>query len=75
MLTRIIRAGTEDGSFEPGDPDEAALALASLIDGLAVQVTLGDATLTPGVHAGDLHRHRRAAAGADLERPVAEVRG
>ena len=47
VLTQIIRAGAEDGSFEPADPDEAALALASLIDGLAVQVTLGDATLTP----------------------------
>ena len=46
MLTRIIRAGAEDGSFEPDDPDETALTLASLIDGLAVQVTLGDATLT-----------------------------
>ena len=63
VLTRIIRAGTEDGSFEPDDPDETALALASLIDGLAVQVTLGDATLTPGVHAEDLRRHRRALLG------------
>ena len=45
ILARVIRNGTEQGVFSPENPDEAALTLASLIDGLAVQVTLRDATL------------------------------
>lgn len=48
LLVRILRAGSESGVFAPVNADEAALTLAGLIDGLAVQVTLGDATLTRG---------------------------
>lgn len=41
-IAAVIRAGQEASEFGGGDPDETALVLASLLDGLAVQVTLGD---------------------------------
>jgi AcrR family transcriptional regulator len=46
-IARIVREGQEAGEFGPADPDELALLLASLLDGLAVQIALGDAEGTP----------------------------
>lgn len=46
ILARIVEDGVERGVFDPVDAEEAALALAALIDGLAVQVTLRDPALT-----------------------------
>lgn len=48
LISRIIRDGIAAGTFAPTNADEAALGLAALIDGLAVQVTLGDATINRG---------------------------
>lgn len=49
MLARVIRAGQASGSFASTAPaDQLAVALASLIDGLALQATLGDPTTTRG---------------------------
>jgi AcrR family transcriptional regulator len=45
-VAEIIREGVESGHFRASDPDRAALELASLIDGLAVQVALGDRLVT-----------------------------
>jgi AcrR family transcriptional regulator len=45
-LSGIIRLGVERGEFAADDVDRAAHTLASLIDGLAVQVTLADATIS-----------------------------
>jgi AcrR family transcriptional regulator len=42
QIAAVIREGQVAGDFGEGDPDDVALVLASLIDGLAVQVTLGD---------------------------------
>ena len=42
QIAEVIRDGQDAGEFGEADPDEVALLLASLIDGLAVQVTLGD---------------------------------
>jgi hypothetical protein len=42
----VIREGQRTGEFGPADPDDVALLLASLIDGLAVQVTLRDPAVT-----------------------------
>jgi AcrR family transcriptional regulator len=42
QIAAIIREGVESGHFRAADPDRATLELASLIDGLAVQVALGD---------------------------------
>ena len=42
QIAAVIREGQAAGEFGEADPDDVALVLASLIDGLAVQVTLGD---------------------------------
>jgi AcrR family transcriptional regulator len=42
QLAEVIRDGQRAGEFGKADPDDVALVLASLIDGLAVQVTLAD---------------------------------
>jgi AcrR family transcriptional regulator len=41
-IAGVIREGQEAGEFGEADPDAVAVVLAALIDGLAVQVTLGD---------------------------------
>ena len=48
LISRIVRDGIRLGVFSPANGDEAALTLAALIDGLAVQVTLADATISRG---------------------------
>jgi AcrR family transcriptional regulator len=48
QLADIIRSGVSSGEFTSHtDPDELALRIASLIDGLAIQVVLNDSTVTP----------------------------
>jgi AcrR family transcriptional regulator len=47
QVAAIIREGVESGHFRAPEPDRAALELAALIDGLAVQVTLGDRLVSP----------------------------
>jgi len=42
QIAAVIRDGQEAGEFGEAHSDDVALVLASLIDGLAVQVTLGD---------------------------------
>lgn len=41
-IEAVVRAGQEEGDFGAIDPAAAALAIAALIDGLTVQVALGD---------------------------------
>jgi AcrR family transcriptional regulator len=38
----VVRAGQESGEFDRVDPDEFALRMASMIDGLAIQAVMGD---------------------------------
>jgi AcrR family transcriptional regulator len=47
QIAEVIRDGQRAGEFGDADADEVALVLASLIDGLAVQVTLGDPAVSP----------------------------
>jgi len=42
QIAEVIRDGQEAGEFGRADPEAVAVVLAALIDGLAVQVTLGD---------------------------------
>ena len=43
-----MREGQKDGEFSAGvDPDDFALTLSGLLDGLGVQVTLGQPDVTP----------------------------
>jgi AcrR family transcriptional regulator len=44
-IAKVVREGQEAGEFGDADADAVAATLASLLDGLAVQVTLGD----PGI--------------------------
>jgi hypothetical protein len=49
QIAEIVRAGTHTGEFSSTeDPDELALRLACLIDGLAIQVVMNDSKVTPG---------------------------
>ena len=46
QIADVVREGQEAGEFGDADPDAVAVVLASLIDGLAVQVTLGDRSVS-----------------------------
>jgi AcrR family transcriptional regulator len=46
-IADVVRYGQERGEFGPADPDELAVLLAALLDGLAVQIALGDIEVTP----------------------------
>ncbi len=47
LIADIVREGQESGEFDRDvDPDEFALALSGLMDGLGVQVTLGQPDVT-----------------------------
>jgi AcrR family transcriptional regulator len=46
-IADVVRSGQERGEFGPADPDEVAVLLASLLDGLAVQIALKDMEVTP----------------------------
>jgi AcrR family transcriptional regulator len=49
LLASVIRAGQATGEFARAhNPDQVALTLATLIDGLALQVTLRDPLITSG---------------------------
>ena len=45
-IAEIVRYGQERGEFGPAEPEVFAVLLASLLDGLAVQIALGDAEVT-----------------------------
>jgi AcrR family transcriptional regulator len=48
LIADIVRDGQRAGQFSPDvDPDDFALALSGLMDGLGVQVTLGQPDVTP----------------------------
>ena len=46
-LTEVIAEGVASGDFRPPDPRNAALRMASLMDGLAIQLALDDPDMTP----------------------------
>ncbi|HEX9854420.1 MAG TPA: TetR/AcrR family transcriptional regulator [Acidimicrobiia bacterium] len=48
-IADVVRQGQETGEFGPADPDRVALHLSALIDGLAIQVMLGDGEVTRAV--------------------------
>jgi AcrR family transcriptional regulator len=47
VIARTVREGQAEGAFGTADPEEFALRLTALIDGLAIQVILDDPTVTP----------------------------
>jgi AcrR family transcriptional regulator len=47
LIGSIVREGQESGEFDSGaDPDDVALGLSALMDGLGVQLTLGQPDVT-----------------------------
>jgi AcrR family transcriptional regulator len=46
-IAEVVRYGQSRGEFGPADPDEVAVLLAALLDGLAVQIALSDIEVTP----------------------------
>jgi AcrR family transcriptional regulator len=46
-IAEVVRYGQHRGEFGPADPDEIAVLLAALLDGLAVQIALSDIEVTP----------------------------
>ena len=46
-IADVVRYGQDRGDFGPADPEEFAVLLASLLDGLAVQIALKDMEVTP----------------------------
>jgi AcrR family transcriptional regulator len=48
LIAEIVRKGQIEGEFDPAaDPDDFAVVLSGLLDGLGVQVTLGQPDVTP----------------------------
>jgi AcrR family transcriptional regulator len=45
-LREVISEGQATGDFDPMDPEASAIRLASLMDGLAIQLALGDRGMT-----------------------------
>ena len=46
-IAAVVRYGQERGEFGPAEPEAFAVMLASLLDGLAVQIALKDEDVTP----------------------------
>src|SRR5688572_2121833 len=46
-IADVVRYGHERGEFGDADPEEFAVLLAALLDGLAVQIALNDMEVTP----------------------------
>ena len=47
-IAEVVRYGQERGEFGAADPEEFAVLLACLLDGLSVQIALRDVEVTPG---------------------------
>jgi AcrR family transcriptional regulator len=48
QIAEVIRAGQREDGFAPIEADDAAAIVAAVLDGLAVQATLGDRATPPG---------------------------
>ncbi len=67
-ISAVVRAGQEAGEFAAVDPDDFAVRLAALIDGLCIQAALHDPELPPA----RVQSLLVASAGRDLGMPLPE---
>jgi AcrR family transcriptional regulator len=71
LIAEIVRGGQEAGEFSADtDPDDFALVLSGLLDGLGVQVTLGQPDVTPAQMVDRCIALASAALGCDLRAPA-----
>jgi len=47
LIAELVREGRASGDFPAGEPEDVALVLSALIDGVAVAVVLGDPAFAP----------------------------
>ncbi len=66
-IAAVVRYGQERGEFGPAEPEGFAVMLASLLDGLAVQIALKDDEVTSAARRGAQPRVRRAGAPVRVE--------
>jgi AcrR family transcriptional regulator len=67
LIAETVAAGRNGGEFDPAvDPDRAAMSIASLLDGLCVQMTLRDPALTPAGMASIALEHAEFVVGSSL---------
>ena len=70
LIADIVRDGQEAGEFRADvDPDEFALVLSGLLDGLGVQVTLGQPDVTPARMVDRCITLASSELGCDLRQP------
>jgi AcrR family transcriptional regulator len=71
LIADIVREGQQTGEFSSdADPDEFALVLSGLLDGLGVQVTLGQPDVTPARMVDRCLMLASGELGCDLRRAV-----
>jgi AcrR family transcriptional regulator len=70
LIADIVRDGQEAGEFRADvDPDDFALVLSGLLDGLGVQVTLGQPDVTPARMVDSCITLASSELGCDLRQP------
>ena len=74
-IADIVRQGQAGGEFAPADPDEFALHLAALVDGLSIQVVLKDPDVSPARMRDLCLRVASSELGFDLPRRARSGRG
>ncbi len=47
LIVSLVRSGQEAGEFRPVDPDDFAILLSALLDGMAIQIALADPAVDP----------------------------
>ena len=68
-IARLVEAGLEAGVFEVADAQATGTAIATLIDALAVEATLGDDTVSPNFMLGATTDAAGRLVGAKLKLP------
>ena len=66
-IKKLVEAGRDSGEFLVADTDGAATAIATLIDALAVEATLGDTTVSPNFMLGACTSAAGRLVGAELQ--------